>query len=427
MPLSSTRNLPVDRAAVDAAYETLRSVVRRTPLELSERLSALYDARIYLKREDLQTVRSYKIRGAYNRMSRLTDDERRRGVVCASAGNHAQGVALSCRLLDTAGVVFMPQNTPRQKVQRVRALGGRWVRIELIGDTFDAARSKAAAYAESTGMTIVPPFDDPNVIAGQGTVAREIVEQLPGETIDRILIPVGGAGLISGMAVYLAAARPEIRLTGVEPQGAPSLLAALAAGHVVTLDQIDTFVDGAAVRATGQITFAICKALIPGTIESILTVTEGHICTAMIGLYQSDGIIAEPAGALSVTALDAVRDEIRGKTVVCVVSGGNNDISRYPEILERSLVQQGLKHYFLIEFSQRAGALRQYLDEALGPRDDITLFEYVKKNNREFGPALVGIELADREDLPGLLKRMTTIGLRYQNVEQGSLLHRFLV
>jgi threonine dehydratase len=416
-------HLPVLREDIDAAYETVRPIVRRTPLEFSERLSAEYNARIFLKREDLQTVRSYKIRGAYNCMSRLPADQREHGVVCASAGNHAQGVALSCRLLKMRGTIFMPQNTPRQKISRVRSLGGEWVTLELMGDTFDEAKALSLEFAAREGWTQVPPFDDPDVVAGQGTVTREIFEQLPTAALDHLIIPVGGGGLLAGSAVYAQAVSPATRLTGVEPLGAASLRAALDAGGVVNLEAMDTFVDGAAVLQVGHIPYAICAALRPG----LVTVPEGHVCTKMIELYQQDGIITEPAGSLTIAALDNLRPEIEGKTVVCVVSGGNNDISRYPEIIERSLIYQGLKHYFLIAFSQRAGALRQYLDDVLGPTDDITLFEYVKKNNREFGSTLVGIELADRGDLAPLLARMDAIGLRYQAVERDSLLYRFLL
>ena len=418
--------LPVAREDIDAAYETLRPVVRRTPLELSARLSEFYNARVYLKREDLQTVRSYKIRGAYNCMSRLSQTQRERGVVCASAGNHAQGVALSCRLLETRGTIFMPQNTPRQKIARVRSLGGDWVTLELIGDTFDEAKALSLDFATREGWTQVPPFDDPQVIAGQGTVAREIFEQLgqlETETLDHLIVPVGGGGLLAGSLVYAQAVSPATRLTGVEPMGAASLRAAFDAGRVVRLATMDTFVDGAAVLQAGQIPFQICATLRP----DLVAVPEGHVCTVMIELYQQDGIITEPAGSLTIAALDNLRAEIEGKTVVCVVSGGNNDISRYPEIIERSLIYQGLKHYFLIAFSQRAGALRQYLDDVLGPTDDITLFEYTKKNNREFGSTLVGIELADKGNLAPLLARMDAIGLRYQSVERDSLLYRFLV
>jgi threonine dehydratase len=400
--------------------------VRRTPLEFSERLSAEYDARVFLKREDLQTVRSYKIRGAYHCMSRLSDSQREHGVVCASAGNHAQGVALSCRLLQTRGTIFMPQNTPRQKISRVRSLGGDWVTIELRGDTFDEAKALSLDFAEREGWTLVPPFDNADVVAGQGTVAREIFEQIAAQIhgpLHHLVIAVGGGGLLSGSAVYAQAVSPATHLTGVEPSGAASLRAALDAGGVVSLAAMDTFVDGAAVLQVGHIPYSICAALKP----SVIDVPEGHVCTKMIELYQQDGIITEPAGALTVAALDSLRGEIGGKSVVCVVSGGNNDISRYPEVIERSLIYQGLKHYFLIAFSQRAGALRQYLDEVLGPTDDITLFEYVKKNNREFGSTLVGIELADPRDLAPLLARMDAIGLRYQPVERDSLLYRFLV
>ena len=419
----SPDSLPVARADIDAAYETLQPVVRRTPLELSARLSELYDARIFLKREDLQTVRSYKIRGAYNCMSRLTRAQRERGVVCASAGNHAQGVALSCRLLQTRGTIFMPQNTPRQKITRVRSLGGDWVTLQLMGDTFDEAKALSLDFAAREELTQVPPFDDAQVIAGQGTVAREIFEQMGTETLDHLIIPVGGGGLLSGSLVYAQAVSPTTWLTGVEPLGAASLRAAFEAGGVVKLTTMDTFVDGAAVLQVGRIPYEICAALRP----DLVAVPEGHVCTRMIELYQQDGIITEPAGTLTVAALDNLRAEIEGKTVVCVVSGGNNDISRYPEIIERSLIYQGLKHYFLIAFSQRAGALRQYLDEVLGPTDDITLFEYTKKNNREFGSTLVGIELSDPANLAPLLARMDAIGLRYQPVERDSLLYRFLV
>lgn len=420
---------PVCAEDIQAAYERLRSVVRRTPLEWSERLSFEFDARVYLKREDLQTVRSYKIRGAYNRMSRLSDGERERGVVCASAGNHAQGVAHSCRVLGTPGRVFMPQNTPRQKVARVRALGGPDVHIELGGDTFDDAKRRAEQFAQASGLTLIPPFDDPDVIAGQGTVGLECLEQLS-EAGERdaplFVVGVGGGGLLSGMATWAGHTCPAARFVGVEPQGAASLHAAINAGRVVALPAIDTFVDGAAVRAVGENNLALLAPLVPERV-TLLAVPEGEVCTTMIALYQSDGIIAEPAGALTVAALPALRETVQGKTVVCVVSGGNNDISRYPEVLERSLQHQGLKHYFLVEFSQRAGALRQYLDNALGPTDDITLFEYIKKNNREFGPALVGIELADKADFGPLLSRMDALGIGYQTVEPGSPLFRFLL
>ena len=415
---------PVTVESIEAAYRRLQGVVTRTPLQHNARLSEQYGASVYLKREDLQVVRSYKLRGAYNLMDSLSAPEREEGVVCASAGNHAQGVAFTCARLRIHGHVYMPQNTPRQKVQRVRALGGTWIQVELVGDTFDDCYRLAAEYARGTGKVFVHPFDDPRIIAGQGTVGVEISEQLPAPP-DVVVVPVGGGGLISGLAVYAESRwTPKTELIAVEPERAACLRAALEAGHPVTLPQIDTFIDGAAVKTAGYHNVRICQRLAP----EVLTAAEGAVCTEMIALYQSDGIIAEPAGALSIAALALLGPErLRGKTVVCVVSGGNNDISRYPEIIERSLIDRGLKHYFLIEFSQRPGALRRYLDEALGPDDDITLFEYIKKSNREFGPALVGIELTRREDYAPLLARMDGIGLRYETITSDSALFRFVL
>lgn len=409
-------------AAIDAAYGRLQGVVTRTPLQRNARLSEQFGAEIYIKREDLQIVRSYKLRGAFSLMSLLSAPEREQGVVCASAGNHAQGVAFTCQRLETQGHIYMPRNTPRQKVERVRRLGGAWIQIELVGDTFDDTYRYAAEYAESTQKVFVHPFDDPRVIAGQGTVGVEIAEQLP-EPPDFIVAPIGGGGLVSGLAVYGEVHFPHTELIGVEPANAACMLAALQAGQPVTLESIDTFVDGAAVKTAGMNNFRICRRLL----REIVPVPEGKVCTEMIQLYQSEGIIAEPAGALSIAALSLLGDRLRGKTVVCILSGGNNDISRYPEIIERSLIDQGLKHYFLIEFSQRPGALRRYLDEALGSADDITLFEYIKKSNREYGPALVGIELAHKEDLAPLLTRMDTIGLRYETIRHDSALFRFVL
>jgi threonine dehydratase len=415
-------HLDVTAESIDEAYRFLQPVVNRTPLQYNSRLSEEFDASIYLKREDLQVVRSYKLRGAYNLMNSLTGAERKQGVVCASGGNHAQGVAFTCRRLEIEGHIYMPQNTPRQKVQRVRSLGGEWTRIELVGDTFDDTNRLAADYSRETGSVFVHPFDDPRIISGQGTVAVELVEQLEAAP-DFLIAPIGGGGLISGLALYGARHFPQTALIGVEPAGAACMLAALEAGHPVTLPRIDTFVDGASVKTAGHHTFAICQRLV----REILPVEVGKVCTEMIRLYQSEGIITEPAGALSVAALSLLGERLRGKTVVCILSGGNNDITRYPEIIERSLIDRGLKHYFLIEFSQRPGALRRYLDDALGPDDDITLFEYIKKSNREYGPALVGIELARNEDYPPLLARMDGLGLRYEIIRSDSALFRFVL
>jgi threonine dehydratase len=422
MVVMTTSLATVTVDSIEAAYARLRSVVTRTPLTYSARLSAQYEAEIYLKREDLQIVRSYKLRGAYNLMSSLTPDEREQGVVCASAGNHAQGVAFTCQRLEIRGHIYMPQNTPRQKIERVHSLGGTWIDIELVGDTFDATYRFAADYAEEAGKVFVHPFDDPRIIAGQGTVGIELLEQL-GVPPDLLIAPVGGGGLLSGLAVYGERCLPQTTLIGAEPAQAACMLAALKAGRPVTLPKIDTFVDGAAVKTVGQHNFAICQRLV----REILPVAEGRVCTEMIALYQSEGIIAEPAGALSIAALSLLGERLRGKQVVCILSGGNNDITRYPEIIERSLIDRGLKHYFLIEFSQRPGALRRYLDEALGPQDDITLFEYIKKSNREYGPALVGIELTRQENLVPLLARMDAIGLRYETIGSDSALFRFVL
>jgi threonine dehydratase len=407
---------------VEEAYGRLKNLVTLTPLQLNTRLSKKYQAQVYLKREDLQLVRSYKLRGAYNRLSLLDKGERVKGVVCASAGNHAQGVAFSCDKLKVKGTIYMPKNTPKQKVERVRILGGKWVKMVLIGDTFDEANRYAKEYCDKTKKVFVHPFDDVFVMAGQGTVGLEILNQLK-KNPDYVVVPVGGGGLLSGLSTYVKAKNKQVKIIGVEPAGAPSMSQALKAKKIVTLESLDKFVDGAAVKKVGALTFEVVLKLT----DRMLLVEEGKVCEEMISLYQSDGIVTEPAGALSVAALDQMRDKIKGQTVVCVISGGNNDISRYSEIINRSLMYKGLKHYFVIEFSQRPGALRDFLDNALGPNDDITLFEYTKKNNKETGPALVGIELSDRNDLKPLLKRMDKIGLAYKELEKDSLLFQLLV
>jgi threonine dehydratase len=415
-------NAAVSGDDVRAAADRLRQTVVRSPLIRSERLSERVGADVWLKREDLQPVRSYKLRGAYNFIASLSDDERARGVICASAGNHGQGVAFTCRRLGVAGRVVLPRTTPRQKIEQIRALGGASTEIVVEGHTYDDAQEAAVELAAQTGAVIVPPFDDPRVIAGQGTVALEVVEQL-GHPPDLLLVPAGGGGLLAGTSVVASALDPRPRVVGVEPAGAQSMRAALDAGGPVSLSTIDSFVDGAAVRRVGNYTFALVQALV----DEVVAVAEGAVCTTMLELYQRDGIIAEPAGALAVCALTGAVDVPPGGTVVCIVSGGNNDVSRYGEVVERSLVHEGLKHYFLVEFPQEPGALRGFLDKVLGSTDDITLFEYVKKNNREIGPALVGIELAAKTDLEPLLARMDRSGLHIERLEAGSPAFRFLV
>ncbi len=407
---------------VRRAAERLRGVAVRTPLERNDRLSQLVGADVWLKREDLQPVRSYKLRGAYNFIASLPESERANGVVCASAGNHGQGVAYTCRRLGVKCRVVLPRTTPRQKREQIEALGGAEASIVMEGHTYDEAHEAATELARDEGAVLVPPFDDPQVIAGQGTVALEILEQFGGSP-DVILVPVGGGGLLSGVAVATADATPRPQVIGVEPEGAPCMRAALDADQPVTLPSIDTFVDGAAVRRVGDHTFEITRE----RVLQVIAVPEGAVCTTMLELYQRDGIIAEPAGALAVAALTSAFDVPRGATVVCIVSGGNNDLSRYGEIVERSLVHEGLKHYFLVEFPQEPGALRGFLDNVLGPTDDITLFEYVKKNNRETGPALVGIEIAATSDLAPLLDRMEASPLQIEKLSAGSPAFRFLV
>jgi threonine dehydratase len=406
---------------VERAAARLSGVAATTPLQRCDRLVDATGARIWLKREDLQVGRSYKLRGAYNLLSGLTEAERAAGAVCASAGNHGQGVAYACKQLGMRGRVYVPATTPRQKRERIRALGGGRVELVVEGDTYDDAAALAAAHARSSGATVVPAFDDPRTIAGQGTVGVEIVAQL-GKAPDLVVLPVGGGGLVAGVASWLAAAHPTVRVVGVEPAGAASMAAALSAGAPVALSELDTFVDGAAVRRVGDVTFPLVR---DAGVE-LRSVDEGRVCTEMLDLYQTDGIIAEPAGALATAALDAL-DLAPDSDVVCVLSGGNNDVSRYAEVVERSLVHRGLKHYFLVEFPQEPGALRRFLDEVLGPDDDIVLFEYVKRDNRETGAALVGVEISDRDAYEPLWKRMEASPLRIQLVAPGTAAYRFLV
>ncbi len=406
---------------IEKANECVSKVAVETPIQYSERLSKLYGAHIYLKREDLQVVRSFKLRGAYNKMCHMTPDEKKKGVVCASAGNHAQGVAFSCAKLKIKGTIFMPAITPLQKIDRVRQFGGSYVTIKLVGHTYDDASHAAHEFGESTQAVYVHPFNDPLTIAGQGTVGKEIFEQMNGK-VDVVVAAIGGGGLISGIGSYLKAKLPKIKVVGVEPKGAPAMHASMKKKQVVTLDTIDTFVDGAAVQSVGDLTYKIATEVVDG----ILLSEEGKVCATMIDLYQQEGIIAEPAGALSISALDELSNT-KGKTVVCILSGGNNDILRYPEVLEKSLVYKGLKHYFLIEFAQKPGQLKEFLNKALGQSDDIVLFEYTKKTNREKGPALVGIELKFKKDLEPLLSKMEKIGLKYRKITTDDLVYNFLI
>ncbi|HEY0473808.1 MAG TPA: threonine ammonia-lyase IlvA [Kribbella sp.] len=412
----------VDAQEVEAAVKRLDGVALRTPLQRNLRLSDRTGAEVWLKREDLQIGRSYKLRGAYNLIAQLDDTTRSAGVVCASAGNHGQGLAYSCHTLDVHGRVYVPRTTPRQKRDRIAALGGRQIEVIVTGDTYDDAAAAALADIAESGATLVPAFDDARTVAGQGTVAVELVEQL-GHAPDVLVVPVGGGGLVAGVATWLAERHPGVRVVGVEPGGAASMIAALEAGEPVTLPHLDSFVDGAAVRRVGDVTLPLVAA---AGVE-LTSIPEGLVCSEMLELYQTDGLIAEPAGALAAAALGHGVEVKPGESVVCLLSGGNNDVSRYGEILERSLVHEGLKHYFLVTFPQEPGALRQFLDGVLGSDDDIALFEYVKRNNRETGVALVGIEIGRPADLAPLLARMDAAPLDIERIKPDSAEFRYLI
>lgn len=403
------------------AKERIQDIITRTPLQYNIHLSEKYGAEVYLKREDLQVVRSYKLRGAFNKISSLTADERAQGVVCASAGNHAQGVALSCKKLDIKGVIFMPGPTPRQKITQTEMWGNGNIEIILIGDTFDDCQKAAQTYCEEHNMTFIPPFDDLQIIEGQGTVAVEIVEDLP--NVDAVIVPIGGGGLSSGLSYYLSKYAPQAKVYGVEPEGAPSMQAAMENGGPIELEKINKFVDGAAVKKIGSLNYEISSQLL----TSVKSIPEGKICTTILELYNKDAIVVEPAGALSVAALEFHKEEIKGKKVVCVISGGNNDIDRMSEIKEMSLLYEGFKHYFIVRFPQRPGALRLLVTEVLGPKDDITRFEYIKKTERERGPALIGVELHSPKDYIPLIERLKAYKFEFIELNKDQTLFEYLV
>jgi threonine dehydratase len=403
------------------AAHRLKKIVTRTSLTFNHHLSKKFQCNVFLKREDLQIVRSYKLRGAYNMMSSLPQEQLRQGVVCASAGNHAQGFAYSCKKLNTKGVVFMPFITPNQKVNQTRMFGEDFIEVKLVGDTYDDCAVAAKKFTEENGMTFIPPFDDLKIIEGQGTVGVEILEDL--SDIDYLFIPVGGGGLSAGVGSYFKTYSPKTKIIGLEPEGAPAMYEALKAGKPVTLETIDRFVDGAAVKRVGDLTFSICKDVL----DDMHLVPEGKVCSTILKLYNEDAIVAEPAGALSIAALDDYAAEIKGKNVVCIVSGSNNDIDRMQEIKERSLQYEGLKHYFLIRFAQRPGALKEFVNYVLGDDDDITRFEYMQKHNKETGPALVGIELKKREDYVALLQNLKKYNINYTELNKNDNLFGYLV
>lgn len=413
---------PVSVEDVIMANHLLKDVVMHTPLQRDPLLSQRYGCRLHLKREDLQVVRSFKIRGAYNVIRHLPSDKLKNGVVCASAGNHAQGVAYSCQALQIKGKIFMPNPTPRQKVNQVKRFGGQFAEVILTGDTFDDSLAEALAYSKKHNMAFIHPFENPQTIAGQGTVGLEILNDLQ-QPLDYLFIGIGGGGLAAGVASYVKALSPHTRIIGVEPAGAPAMVRSLEADEIITLDTIDKFVDGAAVRRVGEINFRICRDLV----DEFAVVPEGKVCTTILQLYNENAIVAEPAGALPIAVLDQYREQIKDKNVVCIVSGGNNDIDRMPEIKERSLIHEGLKHYFTIQFPQRAGALREFINDVLGPDDDITRFEYTKQNSRAQGPVLLGIELKRRQDYRPLIERMDKKGFQYIEINKNPTLFQLLI
>lgn len=407
---------------IERCYQRIKDTLIRTPLVYNNQLSEAYDCNIYLKREDLQVVRSYKNRGAYNKISSLSDSEKKAGVVCASAGNHAQGFAYSCEKLGIKGKIFMPTPTPKQKISQVKLFGKNYIEIELVGDTYDDASNAANRFAAESGAILIPPFNDLKVIEGQGTVGLEIFKDAD-FPIDYLFMPVGGGGLSAGVSSYFKQLSPATKLIGVESAGAPAMKNAIEKNEIVKLPSIDKFVDGAAVQQVGDLTFSICK----DALDEVALVDEGKICTLILQLYNQQAIVVEPAGALSIAVLDDYKAAVKGKNVVCIVSGGNNDILRTEEIKERSMLYEGLKHYFVIRFPQRAGALKEFVQHVLGPQDDISRFEYTKRNNRETGPALVGVELQNKEDYNSLLERMKERNFNFQVINDNPDLFNLLV
>lgn len=404
------------------AGQALKGIINKTPLLRNEILSERYNCNVYLKREDLQIVRSFKLRGAYNMIQSIPSDQLSNGVVCASAGNHAQGVAYSCKALGIQGRIYVPSTTPKQKVSSVKRFGGKFVEVIQTGDTFDDAFNEAKIHCEKENKYFVHPFDDPMVIAGQGTIAMEILNELDAP-VDYVLGGIGGGGLMSGVGIAIKSLSPSTQVVGVEPTGASSMKRAFEKNEVVTLASIDSFVDGTAVKRVGDLTFEICQEVL----DDIIVVSEGKVCTTILEMYNENAIVVEPAGALPVAALDAYKDKIQGKNVVCIISGGNNDIERTPEIKERSLLDQGLKHYFIINFPQRPGALKEFVVDVLGPNDDIARFEYTKSNNKEKGPTLIGIELTRKEDYQTLIERMNKKGFQYTVINDNPELFDLLI
>lgn len=419
--MDTTKYFPTVEA-MEKASGVLEEILDPTPFQKNNNLSDIYDAEVWLKREDLQMVRSYKIRGAYNKIRSIAPETLKYGIVCASAGNHAQGVAFSCNKLKTMGSIFMPTTTPKQKIEQVRMFGREYIDIVLTGDTFDAANAAAIDFAKKSGRTFIPPFDDPKVIEGQGTIGREILNQSKVK-LDYIFVPIGGGGLASGLGAYFKMMSPETKVIGVEPAGAPCMKAAIEKGEIVDLEHIDKFVDGAAVKKAGKLTYGICKDIL----DDIVVVPEGAVCTTIIQMYNKSAIVVEPAGALSVAALRFYADKIKGCNVACVISGSNNDITRMEEIREKSLLYEGLKHYFIVNLPQKSGVILSFIRDIIGPTDDLVYFQYTKKTNKDCGPALVGIEVASREDFEALIRRLNAHGISYEYINENNKLFEILI
>lgn len=420
-----TKEKLLKKENVQQAYDVLKSVVRHTPLQYDAYLSQKYDCQVYLKREDLQVVRSFKLRGAYYGITQLSEEKRKKGVVCASAGNHAQGVAWTCKKMGIPAVIFMPTTTPKQKIEQVKFFGKGYATIQLIGDTFDDSAKAAQKYCQQESLTFIAPFNDLQTMSGQGSLAVEIYQDMvkDGIQIDYMLSAIGGGGLISGISAYMKAVSPQTKIIGVEPNGAASMAEAFKVGHPVTLQTMDKFVDGAAVSTVGDLTYLNAHEYV----DQLVTVAEGHVCTTILELYNKEAIVAEPAGALSVSALDNISSEIVGKTVVCVVSGGNNDIGRMQEIKERSLVYEGEQLYYVVNFPQRPGALKEFVNQILNAADDITKFEYTKKVNRGKGPVLIGIQLGKRENVAQLQRRLSAFDPQYIDLKENQMLYEMMV
>lgn len=393
---------------ITEAVQRLSRISEHTPLQLNADLSQRHGCSVYLKREDMGLVRSYKWRGAYNAMASANYES----IVTCSAGNHAQGVAFSCSKLGITGDIFMPAQTTNQKINKVKQFGGSFVNIFLEGANFDESFALAAAHATTKGAGFIHPFDNKRVIEGQATVAVEIIKQMRGVGIDYLFLPIGGGGLAAGVSAFIKEVSPETKIIGVEPVGAASMTEALRVGHVVKLSKLSTFVDGAAVGQVGALTFPICHK----NLDDVILIDEGHVCTKIIQMYNESGFIIEPAGVLSLCALDVYRVPA-GSKAVCVISGGNSDVFRMPEILERSLVHKGLKHYFKVQFAQKAGSLKAFILSVLGPGDDIIYFNYERAINREMAPVIIGLQVQRPEDIDRIVANMVDAGLQFERLD----------